>query len=170
MAKYTMLLNDYVRQGFSLPSFDAISGFKDIFFAHYCDREIGFDTPQLFEIKLDARAALVLPYYAKKIELETKYLALLKAPIKSRYYEEDITNDLGAQHSETTALPFNATTAKPTSLSDIDARRDSNKREGSEREEGVNNVNDIINALNYKVNMILQDLLKEFNDLFMGVY
>lgn len=170
MAKYTMLLNDYVRQGFSLPSFEEIEGFSDLFFATFCDREIGFETPQLFEIKLDARAKLVLPYYVKKLQLQTKYLGLLNAPVKTTYFEEDVTANLGQQHNTATELPINVASATPSSLSDIGAREDTNHREGNNREEGTTDINAILNALNHNVNMILKDLLKEFDSLFMGVY
>ena len=170
MAKYTMLLNDYVRQGFSLPSFDEIEGFSDLFIATFCDREIGFETPPLFEIKLKARAKLVLPYYVKKIELQNKYLGLLNAPIKTTYFEEDVKANMGQQHNTATELPINVANATPSSLADIGAREDTNHREGNNREEGTTDINAILNALNHNVNMVLKDLVKEFDDLFMGVY
>lgn len=170
MAKYTMLLNDYVRQGFSLPSFEEIEGFSDLFFATFCDREIGFETPQLFEIKLDARAKLVLPYYAKKIQLQNKYLGLLNAPIKTTYFEEDITANLGEQNTSTTELPYDVQNAKPSTINKAEETTNTNRREGNNREEGTTDINAILNALNHNVNMVLKDLLKEFDSLFMGVY
>ena len=147
MAKYTMLLNDYVRQGFSLPSFEEIDGFSDLFFATFCDREIGFETPQLFEIKLAARAKLVMPYY-----------------------EEDVRANLGEQKSSITELPYDVQTAKPSTINKAEETINTNHREGNNREEGTTDINAILNALNHNVNMILKDLLKEFDSLFMVVY
>lgn len=170
MAKYTMLLNDYVRQGFSLPSFEEIEGFSDLFFATFCDREIGFDTPQLFSIKLEARAKLVLPYYVMKIQLQTKYLGLLNTPIKTTYFEEDVTANLGEQNTSVTELPYDVQTAKPSTINKAEKTTNTNHREGNNREEGTTDINAILNALNHNVNMILKDLLKEFDNLFMGVY
>ena len=170
MAKYTMLLNDYVRQGFSLPSFEEIEGFSDLFFATFCDREIGFETPQLFEIKLAARAKLVMPYYVLKIQLQNKYLGLLNAPVKTTYFEEDVRANLGEQKSSITELPYDVTTAKPSTINKAEETINTNHREGNNREEGTTDINAILNALNHNVNMILKDLLKEFDSLFMGVY
>ena len=170
MAKYTMLLNDYVRQGFSLPSFEEIEGFSDLFFATYCDREIGFETPQLFEIKLAARAKLVMPYYVMKIQLQNKYLGLLNAPVKTTYFEEDVRANLGEQKSSITELPYDVTTSKPSTINKAEETTNTNHREGNNREEGTTDINAILNALNHNINMILKDLLKEFDSLFMGVY
>ena len=170
MAKYTMLLNDYLRQGYALPSFEEIEGFRDQFIAHFCDREIGFDTPDLFSIKLEHRANLVMPFYAQLVANQTKYLNLLNTPIKIHYLEEDIISNTGAQHNSVTDLPINATTATPSALTDVGARADNSHREHQEREEGQNNINDILNALNARVKNILEDCLKEFDSLFMGVY
>lgn len=170
MAKYTMLLNDYVRQGYTLPSFEEIEGFQDMFFEHFLDREIGFDTPDLFSVKLAHRASLVMPFYAQLVANQTKYLNLLNTPIKTRYLEEDITSNTGAQHNSVTDLPINATTATPSALTDVGARADNSHREHEEREEGQNNVNDILNVLNTKIKNILEDCLNEFESLFMGVY
>ena len=170
MAKYTMTLNDYLRQGFSLPSFDSIPGFGDLFLATYCDREIGFETPQLFEIKLKARASLVLPYYQKKIELQGKWQGLLMEPSKTSTFDESVTTNVGQQHNTATELPINTATATPSSLADIGEREDTSHRTGTNKEEGSADVNAITTALNYDVRLILKDLLKEFDDLFMGVY
>lgn len=41
--------------------------FRDSFILNFCDREIGFETEQLFALKLEGRAKLVLPKYINKL-------------------------------------------------------------------------------------------------------
>ena len=69
MAKYTETLYDYVERGNELPAamttFNA--SFPGMFLAHYCDSEIGFETEEIFTVKLQARAEMVLPFYKSKI-------------------------------------------------------------------------------------------------------
>ena len=67
MAKYTELLSEYIEEGGELPPlFDTIEGFSDLFLGEYADREIGFETPALFALKLNYTAALVItPYYKR---------------------------------------------------------------------------------------------------------
>lgn len=44
-----------------------VTYFKDTFILNFCDREIGFETEQLFALKLEGRAKLVLPKYINKL-------------------------------------------------------------------------------------------------------
>lgn len=68
MAKYTELLSEYIEEGGELPTlFDTIEGFSDLFLGEYADREIGFETPALFALKLNYTAALVIPPYSKRL-------------------------------------------------------------------------------------------------------
>lgn len=45
-----------------------VTTFKDAFILNFCDREIGFETEELFALKLEARAKLVLPFYINKLK------------------------------------------------------------------------------------------------------
>ena len=47
---------------------DEVITFKDAFILNFCDREIGFETEELFALKLEARAKLVLPFYIDKLK------------------------------------------------------------------------------------------------------
>ena len=170
MAKYTMLFNDYLKEGFEIPSFEEIDGFKEQFIAHFCDREIGIETPYLFATKLDARAKRVMPFYAKLVETQTRYLDLLKVPIKTHYFKEDIITNVGTQKNSVTELPIDATTANPSAVTDVGARADSSHREYEDKEEGTNNINDILTALNSQVDNIIDKCLNEFDSLFMQVF
>lgn len=47
---------------------DEVTTFKDAFILNFCDREIGFETEELFALKLESRAKLVLPLYINKLK------------------------------------------------------------------------------------------------------
>ena len=80
--KYTELFTEYIANnggaGNALPSlFDKVPNitidsevttFKDAFILNFCDREIGFETEELFALKLESRAKLVLPFYINKLK------------------------------------------------------------------------------------------------------
>lgn len=80
--KYTELFTEYIANNGgaenALPSlFDKVPSitidgevttFKDAFILNFCDREIGFETEELFALKLESRAKLVLPFYINKLK------------------------------------------------------------------------------------------------------
>ena len=47
---------------------DKTANFKDAFVLNFCDREIGFEIEELFALKLESRAKLVLPFYINKLK------------------------------------------------------------------------------------------------------
>lgn len=84
MAKYTQLLSEWLDGGGELPAvFDTIEGFKELFVANFIDREIGFETPNLFKIKLDLRANLVIPAYQSRIQAIKQAAAQILQPDKA---------------------------------------------------------------------------------------
>lgn len=92
MAKYTQLLAEYLKDGGELPAvFSEIPDFDKLFTGYYCDREIAFETPTLFSIKLDMRAQLVIPEYKDKLsDLEALHSAMLN-PTKNRVRTGNLT-------------------------------------------------------------------------------
>ena len=109
MAKYTELLSEYIEHGGELPAvFSQIEGFENLFIGRYCDSEIGFETPILFSIKLETKANIVIPAYAKRIaeftEAEAKLINPEKIHIKtgniSREYGERNTTDTNTKAGE----------------------------------------------------------------------
>ena len=150
MAKYTMLLAEYLAKGGALPSsFALIEGFEDLFVAKYCDKEIGFETDALFAIKLDLKAKLVMQAYADRIAERAYYWAKVENPTKVYYEKTTIktnlgeqrksgtdtsnygaksgtnTTNIGAQTNTTTELPFDANNAEPNTIVNNGARSDS---------------------------------------------
>lgn len=93
MARYTELFSEWLEEGGQLPAlFSEIEGFGDLFTATYCDREIGFETPVLFEIKLNAYADLHIPEYKERIDLLVEAIAQAGNPSKTRTRSGDETN------------------------------------------------------------------------------
>lgn len=87
MAFYTETLREYINNGNSLPeSFGLIVqtgyDFNTIFFEHFADREIGFETEELFALKVKKIADLYIPEYVKIIENYDSVIEALKAKSK----------------------------------------------------------------------------------------
>ena len=105
MAKYTETLVDYIKAGGTLPAlFEEIAGFSDLFVQRFCDYEIGFETPELFALKLEVAAKIYIPYHKKLIDAKSTSISKLSP----RYDREHITTTtLGEQDSKSWAYPFN---------------------------------------------------------------
>lgn len=164
MAKYTETFAEYLKNGAELPAvFDDIEGFTDLFIAHFCDKEIGFETEILFKIKLEAAAEIHIPFYKKKIEMYENALSKINNPVKEqiRVYES------GAKNGSTTILPINSTTATPSQLSKADAYedRETTTNNGETPDEAIKRAEYINN-----INNIIAECLKCFDNLFMKVY
>ena len=81
MAKYTETLGEYLASGHTLPSvFSDITGFDTHFLARYIDREIGFETEALFEIKLEGKANIIIPLYKDRIQQLNDAITALSTP------------------------------------------------------------------------------------------
>ena len=95
MAFYTETLREYINNGNSLPeSFGLIAqtgyDFNTLFFEHFADREIGFETEELFALKVKKVADLYIPDYVKIIENYESIIEALKAKTKK---SESITEN-----------------------------------------------------------------------------
>lgn len=173
MAKYTMLLAEYLQKGGQLPaSFALIQGFEDLFVARYCDHEIGFETDELFRIKLEYTANLIMQAYADKIATRAFYWTKANNPIKSYYEKTTTLTNIGAQKNKTTELPFNAEDAEPNSVSDLGEREDTGEVEITKEDTGetLDELMRMLDFLNKDVTTLVQKCLDEFKPLFMAVY
>ena len=173
MAKYTMLLAEYLKMGGQLPaSFALIQGFEDLFVAKYCDYEIGFETDELFRIKLECKANLVMQTYADKISTRVFYWTKINNPVKTYYEKIKTKTNIGAQQNTSTELPFDAQEAEPNAISDLGAREDTNQVETWRNDEGetIDELMRMLDYLNKEVTTIVEKCLNEFKTLFMGIY
>lgn len=84
--KYTELLTEYVQSNGGAANafpaaFDTIpdfggKNFKELFLLRYCAREIGFETEELFQLRLEGKASEVCPDYVRKLANYDKFTAL----------------------------------------------------------------------------------------------
>lgn len=173
MAKYTMLLAEYLAKGGQLPaSFALVAGFEDLFIGRYCDSEIGFETDELFKIKLEAKANEIMQTYADRIAKITTAWTEYDNPVKVIEENENKTFDAGAQKGSTTELPFNSANVEPNTITNTDAYTNEEERGTTRREHGAtyDEAEKRLLFLNREVNTLIQKCLNEFKPLFMGVY
>lgn len=73
---------------------DEVTTFKDAFILNFCDREIGFETEELFALKLESRAKLVLPFYINKLKQLTSidYISAKRTETEIRSSSAKITD------------------------------------------------------------------------------
>lgn len=160
MAKYTETLQEYLEDNELPEEFDEIEGFEDLFKAHFIDKEIGFETEELFAVKLSGRAGVVIPSYKERIASINSYLTKIANPTK------EITFEMGAQKSKTTELPINASTAEPSLVNDNDEYENTQ----TEKDYSITNIISMIKFLKGDDANIIEKLLAEFDSLFMQVY
>lgn len=150
MALYTETLQDWLNNGFSLPEiFDLIQplnekSFSDLFLSNYGEWEIGFETEEMFEMKLNLKANIVIPLYVKKIEMINEQLDnIFKNETIRRTYLNNttvstLTDDVG-----------NSAESVETKISDATLNA--------------------ITTVQFRLNSIYENLLDEFKSLFMGL-
>lgn len=173
MAKYTMLLAEYLARGGELPqAFALIEGFEAFFIGAYCDYEIGYETDELFKIKLEHKANLIIPIYAEHIRLRAEYWTKATNPTKVRYEKATTQYNMGAQTIKTTELPIDALDATPSLVNQNEEYTNDDVRELRHEENGetLDEVIRMLDFLNKDVYELVHKCLKEFKPLFMGVY
>lgn len=192
MAKYTELLNEYIENGGELPAvFEQIANFEDLFIGRYCDCEIGFETPILFQIKLETRANLIIPQYVKRLSAFEEAEQLLIQPTKKRVKSGSITYGGEDTHTFTASdhirkeseLPFvSSTGTAPVTQQYTNKGYTDTDTIKKGTTETYNNVTDtesgytsseaetLYKALKEPVRILLEDCLNEFKNLFMKVY
>lgn len=168
MAKYTELFAEYLESGGELPAaFSQIEGFTDLFVARYCDKEIGFETETLFHVKLEERAAIIIPAYVKRIEATDAAWLVVTDPTRS----QTRTFNSGEKKTATRSLPMNAQTAQPTQTATADPYIDTDTTEmrGLTPDEAIRRA-EYFQKLDGTAWILLDACLREFENLFMKVY
>lgn len=174
MAKYTTLYIDYVRGGGVIPSaFALIQNFETLFLERYGDRELGFETEDLFAIKLDLKANLVMGEYASKIAQYDELIQELSDPTDIKITEKytDKTT-LGEQRSTSTELPMDSDTATPNLVNNSDEVENEMEHDMERNQYEPRNASDLTLRLDYlmKRTNLVEKCLDQFESLFMGVY
>ena len=173
MARYTELFAEYLASGGELPSaFEQITGFTDLFKGYYADKEIGFETEDLFALKLETYANIYIPIYKQRIEDLAEAITGAKNPAKTFYENYSTIINAGKQKGYTTDLPFDSEDAQPSSITESDAYTNTDNKVTNRTEAGatVNEAFYKIDKLNDEVKPLLLKLLKEFKNCFMNIY
>lgn len=169
MARYTELFIEYLNNGHELPTeFSLIEGFGDLFVSWYMDKEIGFETEELFEAKLSMVAGIVIPLYKARLDRLAQAWLKFDTPTSVFYESETITNQMGAQKTKSTELPIDEDTAEPSMVNDADAYTNTQTRTKSNGD--LNQIENSISFLNAEARPLVVKLINEFSNLFMKVY
>ena len=163
---------------------DEVTTFKDAFILNFCDREIGFETEELFALKLEARAKLVLPFYITKLKqlASIDYINAKRTESEKRTNTGNITD--GGKDVNTrfkgenplidTTLTFNAKAVTEQETSEIGYGKNTNTT-GSENvtreytDSGIEARDLYERVLNDTMN-VWNEIFKKFDSLFMQVW
>lgn len=161
-----------------------ITTFKDAFILNFCDREIGFETEELFALKLEARAKLVLPFYINKLKqlANIDYINAKRTESETRTSTGNITD--GGKDTNTrfkgenplidTTLTFNAKAVSEQETNEIGYGKNTNTT-GSENvtreytDGDIEERNLYERVLNDTMN-VWHEIFKKFESLFMQVW
>lgn len=163
---------------------DEVTTFKDAFILNFCDREIGFETEELFALKLESRAKLVLPFYINKLKqlASIDYINAKRTETESRTNTGNITD--GGKDTNTrfkgenplidTTLTFNAKAVSEQETNEIGYGKNTNTT-GSENvtreytDSGIEARDLYERVLNDTMN-VWNEIFKKFDSLFMQVW
>ena len=170
MAFYTETLREYISRGNELPeSFNFIDktgyDFNTIFFEHFADREIGFETEELFALKVKKVADVWIPQYVKTIQNYESIIEALKAPSKK---SETIT-----ENEKITTRQFDLPVAgetdgiNPSGIGETDPTR---AKTTTTTDESPDELTRKVDWLLGQEKNALMDLLERFERCFMQVF
>ena len=163
---------------------DEVTTFKDAFILNFCEREIGFETEELFALKLEARAKLVLPFYINKLKqlVSIDYINAKRTESETRTTTGNITD--GGKDTNTrfkgenplidTTLTFNAKAVTEQETNEIGYGKNTNTT-GSENvtreytDSGIEARDLYERVLNDTMN-VWNESFKQFDSLFMQVW
>lgn len=163
---------------------EEVTTFKDAFILNFCDREIGFETEELFALKLEARAKLVLPFYISKLKqlASIDYINAKRTESETRTTTGNITD--GGKDTNTrfkgenplidTTLTFNAKAVTEQETNEIGYGKNTNTT-GSENvtreytDSGIEARDLYERVLNDTMN-VWNEIFKKFDSLFMQVW
>ena len=196
--KYTELFTEYIANNGgaenALPSlFDKVPNlttdgevttFKDAFILNFCDREIGFETEELFALKLESRAKLVLPFYINKLkQLESiDYINAKRTESETKAITGNITDSgkdtntrfKGENPLIDTDLTFNAKAVSEQEKNEVGYGKNTNST-GSENvtreftDSGIE-ARDLYERVLKDTMNVWNEIFKKFDSLFMQVW
>ena len=170
MAFYTETLREYVQRGNEFPeSFQLIAktgyDFSTLFYEYYADREIGFETEELFALKLKKVADLYIPQYVKIIENYESVIEALKAKTKKT---ENLTEN-GKITTRQFDLPIAGETQgiNPSGIGETDS---TGNKTITTNDESADELTRKIDWLMSQEKNAIEQLLEKFERCFMQVF
>lgn len=188
MSKYTMLFSEWLEGGGILPAaFDneqllrLVPDAKEIFIAYYADKELGFETTELFELKFNLKAEQYIPWLLK---MNTEYnttIAQITIPrslsMHSRQGERINTNGpTDTEYYERPIVPKGgeATPDQVTTITKTAEVTNSERYNGYTETVSNEKTNaEMLDTFKYQKDIywvLSQKLIDGFEDLFMQVY
>ena len=196
--KYTELFTEYIKNNGgaenALPSlFDKVPSitidgevttFKDAFILNFCDREIGFEIEELFALKLESRAKLVLPFYINKLKqlASIDYINAKRTESETRAITGNITDSgkdtntrfKGENPLIDTDLTFNAKAVSEQEKNEVGYGKNTNTtgNENVTREftdSGIE-ARDLYERVLKDTMNVWNEIFKKFDSLFMQVW
>lgn len=187
----TILFGDYLINGGQLPDEFNDELFSEIdldipalFTGKYVNREIGYETPELFYTKLCTRAGIVFPRYKEKFDT-LRFITILDAAeteTKDGSYDRESETKYGRTNKYSRySNPYASTPADDASLTGHDESKDGGKDNFFERvtqnqmrtqKSGWNSQTALAvyeQIENDKAN-IVEDFLNEFENCFLQVF
>lgn len=185
MARYTELLAEYLENGGSLPAaFDNVTigdnTLTDIFTAQFAAREIGFETPALFELKLNAYAATLIPELKAGLDAYSGAIAAMNDPTHTHTKSGAIQREYGQRKRNVWDNPT-ANDGGEVDLSDAGSQSITIDGGGADTEsyqnvtetDAAKSVADgiaVYQALSQPAKNFLEVWLSKFEPLFMQIY
>ena len=196
--KYTELFTEYIKNNGgaenALPSLfdkvpsitidDEVTTFKDAFILNFCDREIGFEIEELFALKLESRAKLVLPFYINKLKqlASVDYINAKRTESETRAITGNITDSgkdtntrfKGENPLIDTDLTFNAKAVSEQEKNEVGYGKNTNStgNENVTREftdSGIE-ARDLYERVLKDTLNVWDEIFKKFDSLFMQVW
>lgn len=185
MARYTELFAEWLENGGKMPAvFDNVTvngeSLSDIFTAYYAAREIGFETPALFELKFNALAAILISDLQAGLQAHSGALAALSDPKSTHTKSGAIQRNYGDRKRNTWEQP---TAVAPSTVELTDTNSNQIIKDGggtdtetyqaitdTDKVKGVNEGLLILEALSQEAKNFLQVWLGKFDPLFMQIF
>lgn len=163
---------------------DEVTTFKDAFILNFCDREIGFETEELFALKLESRAKLVLPFYIDKLKklASIDYISAKRTETENRSNTGNIidsgkdtnTRFKGENPLIDTDLTFNAKAVSEQETNEVGYGKNTNTT-GSENvtreytDSGIE-ARDLYERVLNDTKNVWSEIFAKFDSLFMQVW
>ena len=170
MAFYTETLREYVQRGNGFPeSFNLINktgyDFSTLFYEYYADREIGFETEELFALKVKKVADLYIPEYVKIIENYESVIEALK--VKSKKTESLTENGKITTRQFDLPIAGETTDINPSGIGETEP---TSAKTTTSNDESADELTRKIDWLLGQEKNAIEQLLEKFERCFMQVF